>query len=290
LILKNKNKSEKSLKIKRQLTSVGVYIALAVTVLLITSNSVKKILNSTDGYDIPNVSVTPQKVIVPSIENKEKSDENTKNNSAPPAIIPQQKDITPDDVIVSDLPSGVSAQVTEQVPVAPPDVMSSGEPDDLPVPPAVDVPKENDLSRFDSKIEPNVRTKPASGYISREFSKDELIYTPTMNDFRTHDGIDITGDIGSPVVAFADGVVEDIYDDPFMGTTVVMRHSGGLVSCYSNLSENLPANVTVGAVISVGSTIGGIGESAIIESAEVPHVHFELYKNELCIDPEEYLG
>ncbi|MBE6572323.1 MAG: M23 family metallopeptidase [Ruminococcaceae bacterium] len=288
--MKNKNKSERSLKIKRQLASVGVYIALAVTVLLITSNSVKKILNSSDGYDVPDINLAPQKVIVPPIDTKEKNDENVKKNDVSPAIIPEQKDITPKDVIVSDSPSGVSAQVTEQVPLSEPDIPSSGEPDDLPEPPVVDAPIENDLARFDSKVEPSVRTKPASGYISREFSRDELIYTPTMNDFRTHDGIDITGDIGSPVVAFADGVVEDIYDDPFMGTTVVMRHSGGLVSCYSNLSENLPANVTVGAVISVGSTIGGIGESAIIESAEVPHLHFELYKNELCIDPEEYLG
>ncbi len=277
------------MKIKRQLISAGVYIALAVTVLLITSNSVKKIMNSTDGYELPEFDTTPQKVIFPSLdeENSNKKDEQSKED-APSAVLPEQKNIIPQDIIVSDAPEDVSAQIDEPVAELPTEnVPISGEPDDEPATESI---PQDDLSRFESNVIPDVRVKPTSGYISREYSRDELIYTPTMNDFRTHDGIDITGDIGSPVVAFADGVIEDIYNDPFMGTTVVIRHSGGLVSCYSNLSENLPQNVTVGAVVAVGSTIGGIGESAIVESAEVPHVHFELYKDELCIDPEEYLG
>lgn len=287
--MKKKNNSERNLKIKRQLISAGVYIALAVTVLLITSNSVKKILNSTNGYEIPEFDTTPQKIVFPSIDknNEEKNTENNKNSLS--GTLPDQKDIVPDDIIVSDAPNNVSSQIDETVTELPAEnIPISGEPnDDVPAPENI---VQNDLSRFDSDVIPDVRVKPTSGYISREYSKDELIYTPTMNDFRTHDGIDITGDIGSPVVAFADGVIEDIYADPFMGTTVVIRHSGGLVSCYSNLSENLPQNVQIGNVVTVGSTIGGIGESAIVESAEVPHVHFELYKDELCIDPEEYLG
>ncbi len=277
------------MKIKRQLISAGVYIALAVTVLLITSNSVKKIMNSTNGYELPKFDTTPQKVIFPSLdeENGNKKEEQSKEDS-PSAVLPEQKEIIPQDIIVSDAPGDVSAQIDESAAeLSAENVPISGEPDDEPIPENI---PQDDLSRFDSNVIPDVRVKPTSGYISREYSRDELIYTPTMNDFRTHDGIDITGDIGSPVVAFADGVIEDVYNDPFMGTTVVIRHSGGLVSCYSNLSENLPQNVRVGAVVAVGSTIGGIGESAIVESAEVPHVHFELYKDELCIDPEEYLG
>jgi murein DD-endopeptidase MepM/ murein hydrolase activator NlpD len=111
-----------------------------------------------------------------------------------------------------------------------------------------------------------------------------------MNDFRTHSGIDITGDIGSPVCAFASGVVAEIRNDAFLGVTVVLEHSGGMVSSYSNLAENLPQEISVGAFVEVGQTIGGIGETAIIESADVPHVHFELYLNETCVNPEDYLS
>ena len=270
--MKNKNKSEKSAKIKRRLTTVGVYMAIGATVLFITSNSVKKILNSTDKIEIPKIDTIPQKIVLPVLDGEKTNDEVIK--------LPEQKEIVPDEIIVSESPSDVSAQVTETVPES---IEISGEPEREEI-----VPKD-DVSRFDERELPDVMMKPAAGYISREFSIDELIYTPTMNDFRTHDGVDITGDVGSPVTAFADGVVEDVYNDPFMGTTVVVRHSGGLVSCYSNLSENLPQNIVVGAIVSVGSTIGGIGETAIVESAEVPHVHFELYKDEICVNPEDYM-
>lgn len=277
--MKNKNRSEKNAKIKRRLATVGVYTALAATVLLITSNSVKKILNSADSIKIPEFDTTPQKISlsIPTLDGN-------KTSSTEILQLPEQKDIVPQDIAVSENPSDVTAQITE-----PEDenVAISGEPEDVE---EIVIPPANDLDRFNDKKPPDVMMKPASGYISREFSRDELIYTPTMNDFRTHDGVDIAGDIGSPVTSFADGVIEDIYDDPFMGTTVVIRHSGGLVSCYSNLSSDLPQTVAVGNIVSVGAVVGGIGESAIVESAEVPHVHFELYKDEICVNPEDYFS
>ena len=290
--LKNKNKSERKQRIKKQLVSTGVYIALAVTVMVITSNSVKKVLNSVDSYEIPEINNIKNNISLPSLEDTEKKD-NGQNNGEEPKPLPEMKEISPDELIVSDNPENVSPEVNE--PVILPEITEneavSGEPEDVETyPPVPEQSRKDDRSRFDSDSLPEVVLKPTAGYISREFSKDELIYTPTMNDFRTHNGIDLTGDIGSPVVAFADGVIEDVYDDPFLGTTVVVRHSGGLVSSYSNLSPELPQNIAVGNIVEVGMTIGGIGESAIIESAEAPHVHLELYKDEICVNPEEYLG
>lgn len=274
-ILKNKNNSERSSKIKRQLVSTGLYIALAATVVLITSNSVKKILGGT-GYEIPDTN--PKELVLPELDTLP---EQTKHEYPMP------------DTTVSEAPEGISAEVTEPVgeaeignetpvTVQPQEYSEvSGEPDDDSEQPQ--------LPDVNGKDIPSVRVKPVAGYISREFSADELLYTPTMNDFRTHDGIDIAADIGSPVCAFADGIVADVYNDPFMGTTVVIKHSGGLVSSYSNLSSELPQGITVGAAVKVGDTIGGVGETAIVESAEVPHVHFEIYKDELCVNPEDYL-
>ncbi|MBE6623932.1 MAG: M23 family metallopeptidase [Ruminococcaceae bacterium] len=276
--MKKKNDSETTARIKKQLISTGVYIALAAVVVGITANSVKDILGSTKGYEIPEFDNSGEKIVFPQIDgSKDLADNGGKYE------LPSQKDYSFPDISVSENPSGVNAEITEPVPddtdSVEPESVSEKNPEE----------KEETLPKAEPKKEPSVRLKPAAGYISREFSKDELLYTPTMNDFRTHNGIDITGDIGSPVCSFADGVVEDIYDDPFMGTTVVISHSGGLVSSYSNLSKELPAEIYVGAVVSVGDTIGGIGETAIIESAEVPHVHFEIYKDEVCVNPEDYL-
>jgi len=131
--------------------------------------------------------------------------------------------------------------------------------------------------------------KPVNGYISKEFSPDELIYSPTMYDYRTHSGIDITGDLGAQVKAFAAGKVTKVYDDPLMGKTVIIDHGDGITSCYMNLYETIPPNITVGASINVGEVIGGVGESAICEVAEVPHLHFEIRKAGIPQDPSIYL-
>lgn len=263
--MKRKNNSEKTAKIKRQLISTGVYIALAAAVLGITSNSVSKILDGGKGYDLPqNTDIYDHSIRLPELDEKEEFE------------LPEQAEFEfPEKTeSVAETPEGVNAEVSEE---KQPEPEQEKQESPSSAPGQADIP-------------PAVRVRPVAGYISREFSDDELIYTPTMNDFRTHSGIDITGDIGSPVCAFANGTVAEIRNDAFMGITVVLQHSGGMVSSYSNLSENLPQNIYVGSYVEVGQTIGGIGETAIIESADVPHVHFELYLNETCVNPEDYLS
>lgn len=273
LINKPKN-PEQSKKIKKQLVSAGVYIALAAAVVGITSNSVKKILDGADGYEIPNLDYENKNISLPEL-----SEPKLVESGRVPTDLPPQTEFEFPSEVTSENASGISAEVNESD--ASENLSVSGEPDgaaDEPIPAPV----------FDDVL-PTVRVRPVNGYIGKEFSEDELIYAPTMNDFRTHDGVDIVGDIGTPVSALADGTVADVYDDPFMGTTVVLKHSGGLVSSYSNLSAELPQEIYVGASVSVGDTIGGIGETALIESAEVPHVHVSIFLDEHAVDPEEYL-
>lgn len=273
LINKPKN-PEQSKKIKKQLVSAGVYIALAAAVVGITSNSVKKILDGADGYEIPNLDYENKNISLPEL-----SEPKLVESGRVPTDLPPQTEYEFPSEVTSENASGISAEVNESDTSE--NLSVSGEPDgaaDEPIPAPV----------FDDVL-PTVRVRPVNGYIGKEFSEDELIYAPTMNDFRTHDGVDIVGDIGTPVSALADGTVADVYDDPFMGTTVVLKHSGGLVSSYSNLSAELPQEIYVGASVSVGDTIGGIGETALIESAEVPHVHVSIFLDEHAVDPEEYL-
>ena len=132
--------------------------------------------------------------------------------------------------------------------------------------------------------------KVADGYINREYSVEELIYSPTMKDFRTHGGVDITGDMGSPVRLFTQGTVTEIYDDPSFGKTVAVDHGNGIAALYSNLSCDLPQTTAVGAVLEGGTVIGAVGCTAATECADVSHVHLEIFKDGTRIDPKAYLS
>ena len=114
-------------------------------------------------------------------------------------------------------------------------------------------------------------------------------YSISMNDYRTHAGIDIEGDIGSNVRAVADGFITEIRDDPLMGKTVVISHDGEITSIYMNLQTALPQNIVVGAYILAGDVIGGVGQSSMIEMSDVPHLHFEMKLDGVHVDPFDYI-
>ncbi|MBQ9544259.1 MAG: peptidoglycan DD-metalloendopeptidase family protein [Clostridia bacterium] len=132
-------------------------------------------------------------------------------------------------------------------------------------------------------------TLPVTGKILNGYSDDVLVYSVTMNDYRVHNGVDLAAPAGTPVLCFTDGTVGDVYEDPLMGCTVVVDHADGLRSVYQNLDADLPDGISVGKALKTGDVIGLVGESALIECSLDPHLHFELIKNSLSVDPGEYL-
>ena len=129
---------------------------------------------------------------------------------------------------------------------------------------------------------------PVYGAVETPHSVDALMYDTTMGDWRTHNGLDIAANLGAYVMASAGGTVTDVYDDPLYGTTVVISHGGGYESVYSNLAA-LPT-VETGDTVSAGDTIGAVGDTAICESGEVYHLHYEMSCNGESLDPQEYLA
>ena len=117
---------------------------------------------------------------------------------------------------------------------------------------------------------------------------DALLYDTTMGDWRTHDGLDVTADLGEHVVASASGTVTDIYDDALYGTTVVISHGGGYETVYSNLAA-LPT-VEIGDSVEAGETIGAVGTTAICEAGEVFHLHFAMRLDGASVNPSDYLA
>lgn len=130
---------------------------------------------------------------------------------------------------------------------------------------------------------------PVSGDIAIDFSDTVPVFSTTMNDYRTHLGVDISASLGTEVIAVADGVVTNVWDDPFMGTCVSIEHAGNAISIYKNLDPTVPEGIVIGASVQAGDTIGAVGESAMNELAEEPHLHYEMKINGKHIDPKEHL-
>ncbi|MBQ8264294.1 MAG: peptidoglycan DD-metalloendopeptidase family protein [Oscillospiraceae bacterium] len=134
---------------------------------------------------------------------------------------------------------------------------------------------------------PGYFIRPVAGEIENGYSMDKLQYNRTMQDWRTHDGIDIAAELGAQVKAVADGRVEKVYSDDAMGTTVVLIHSGGLRSIYCNLAES--PTVSEGDGVAAGSVIGSVGSTALYETGEVNHLHFAMSLDGESVDPGNYL-
>ena len=141
----------------------------------------------------------------------------------------------------------------------------------------------------DATPEEKVYLTPCDGDIQKAHSDDTLVFSATMNDYRVHLGIDISSEIGAPVRAFSDGVIEKIYKDPFMGKTIVINHGNGLKSYYMNLSDTLPDGIAEGVAVTPGTLIGAVGETAMRECADSPHLHFEIRLNDKIVDPTPYI-
>jgi murein DD-endopeptidase MepM/ murein hydrolase activator NlpD len=128
---------------------------------------------------------------------------------------------------------------------------------------------------------------PLQGQVLMSFSRDTLTYSQTMADWRTHEGLDIAAELGAPVVAAGDGTVTAVYEDDYLGSVVVISHSGDLSTRYGNLMEE--TNLEVGDQVSAGDTIGTVGHTALLETSDPAHLHFEVFAEGNSVDPLGYL-
>ena len=124
---------------------------------------------------------------------------------------------------------------------------------------------------------------PLSGDIIKDFAVDSLVYSNTLNEWRTHEGIDIAGKEGDVIVSVEDGIVERIFEDEKYGETIVVSHENGYKTFYSFVS---PQNLsTENQKVRKGEAIGRLTSSTKFEAKEVTHLHFEMLKNGVKISP-----
>ena len=117
---------------------------------------------------------------------------------------------------------------------------------------------------------------PAAGYVSSP-------YGLRFNGTEFHQGIDIAADMGTPIVATADGVVTAAGWNGGYGNMVDIDHGGGIVTRYGHASA---VAVTVGQQVRRGEVIAYVGSTG---RSTGPHVHYEVRVNGAPVNPAGYL-
>ncbi|MDG5815990.1 M23 family metallopeptidase [Chitinispirillales bacterium ANBcel5] len=105
---------------------------------------------------------------------------------------------------------------------------------------------------------------------------------PFSSEKKMHYGIDFAGEIGTPVISTADGVVSRIENDPIWGRRIIINHGRNFRTVYAHLGS---VTVGRGRRVKRGDQIGTIGLSGLTTG---PHVHYEVWRNNRPVDPEDY--
>lgn len=152
---------------------------------------------------------------------------------------------------------------------------------------------ENEKSSEEAKVfsmfdESQEMTWPVSGQIVMDYSMETSIYDKTLELYRTNDSISISSPEGTDVMASAEGIVENIFEDNESGKTIVINHGNGWMSTYSQLQTEV--NVDVGQVVKEGEVIGKIGSPSNYSVLLGPHLEFKVSKDNLASDPKLVLA
>ncbi len=138
------------------------------------------------------------------------------------------------------------------------------------------------LQRADLGIESflPMQHRPAAGEIGSGFG---LRVHPVTGHWSQHNGADMRGDTGDPVVAAIDGVVLSAQPCPFYGNTVVLYHGAGFATLYAHLDSFA---VAPDDEVTAGTLLGAMGSTG---RSTGPHLHFETRIDGVAIDPAPFM-
>ena len=122
---------------------------------------------------------------------------------------------------------------------------------------------------------------PVNGTLSSDFGYREH---PVEGEERFHYGVDLAADTGTEIVCFADGTVTAVGESSSYGKYCMVSHAGGYSTLYAHCSR---ITVSSGASVTEGQKIAEVGETGI---ATGPHLHFELHKDDVYLNPIYYVS
>ena len=139
---------------------------------------------------------------------------------------------------------------------------------------------DNRVNRFEDMMD----TRPAMQPIdNRQLTRFNTIFGmrkhPIHGDWRNHNGLDLTADMGTPVYATGDGVVILAHYNGGYGNVIFLSHGYGFETRYAHLSKY---KVTQGQKVKRGDLIGYVGSTGLSTN---PHLHYEVLYNNKWINP-----
>ena len=118
----------------------------------------------------------------------------------------------------------------------------------------------------------------------RTYSKFGPRKAPTKGASTYHQGWDIGGEFGAPIVSVLAGKVIVATYNSSAGNYVKVEHSSGFVTAYMHMSK---IKVEVGDYVKQGQILGLCGSTGVSTG---PHLHFGVQVNGSYVDPNPYIG
>ena len=106
---------------------------------------------------------------------------------------------------------------------------------------------------------------------------------PIHQEKELHRGIDIKAKVGTPVLATGDGTVIEAGFKEKPGKYIIIQHEGNYTTKYFHLSD---LSVIAGTQVTKGQKIGKVGNSGL---SFMPHLHYEILRNDLPVNPNKYI-
>ena len=127
---------------------------------------------------------------------------------------------------------------------------------------------------------------PIDGNVILNYSMDQTIYFATLDQYKYNPAVIISGELGEPVLAAADGKVEQVGEDARLGETITVDLGSGYQVVYGQLQE---IRVAEGQKVAAGDVIGYINDPTKYYSVEGPNLYFQLLKDGEPENPLEYM-
>lgn len=137
------------------------------------------------------------------------------------------------------------------------------------------------LSRNNDRMARTPSIMPTAGWLTSHFSRRRL--HPLLHIARPHEGIDVAGPMGAPIVAPAAGVVKRVNKETGYGLVLEIDHGNGIVTKYAHTSKIV---VKTGQRVTRGQVVANVGSSGLSTS---PHLHYEIHVNGKVVDPLTYV-
>lgn len=140
------------------------------------------------------------------------------------------------------------------------------------------LPDNTTMDRYALGLEKTVA--PLLGRVTSEFGWREH---PIEGGEKFHCGVDLKADSGTPVLAFASGTVDYIGESDIYGQYLQLRHGNGVTSFYAHCSKLC---VQQGQKVTVGEKVAESGATGEVTG---PHLHFEMKKDGVRLNPAYYI-